>query len=270
MIKLSFVAAAAATLLASSGSLAQSLPLNTGYNYTNFNTYPLPAGSPVRDNYWIEVAASAAPVPEPAFVVPNAPWLPPMTLGATGSRWISGTATKASYPGTSPINPSFSIFRKCFCLMPGFKTPQLSFRLRSDNSVQVYLNSQMNMLLTPSPANFSGGPVHSGGTSVPSRFRVGRNCIYVLVEDTGTITGFNLVGNVSALGLMPTAAAGTGMSFAPCTCKTPGPGLALSAAAQSSAQARGSDAEDSTEDDTEVIAALVKIAEDQRRAKPRP
>jgi hypothetical protein len=231
------------------------LPLNTAYDYTQFNTYPLTP--PARDNYWIEVAASAMPVPEPAFVVPSAGWNPPQP----GSQWISGTATKGSYPGTSQINPSYSIFRKCFCLLPGFKNPQVSFRVKSDDSIQVWLNSQMNTLLPPSPANFNAAP-HSGGTSDATRFWVGRNCIYVLVEDIGNITGFNLVGSVSALGLMPTAAAGTGMSFQPCACETPTGAATLSATAGASALARR--AGTAVEDDSAVIAAIVKIAEDRR------
>lgn len=238
------------------------LPLNTGYNYTSFNTYPV-STPPVRDNYWIEVAASAAPVPEPAFVVPSAGWNPPQP----GSQWISGTATKASYPGTSQINPSYSIFRKCFCLLRGFKNPKVSFRVKSDDSIQVWLNSQMNTLLVPSPANFNSNP-HSGGTSDASRFRIGRNCIYVLVEDIGTITGFNLVGTVSALGLMPTAAAGTGMSFQPCACETPTGSVPLSATAGASALARSSRVD--VEDDSAVIAEIVKYAEARRsRRSPR-
>lgn len=262
-MRMSYHLLAVALLTTAAPSLSQSLPLNTGFDHGSIQTYPLPTSGPVRDNYWIEVAASAAPVPEPAFVVPNAPWAAPMVFG-TGSRWISGTANRSSYPGTSAINPSYSIFRKCFCLMRGFQNPQINFRLRSDNAVQVWLNSQLNPMLGPSPSNFNG-PVHVGGTSDPSRFRAGRNCVYVLVEDDGVIFGFNLHGTVTALGLMPTAAAGTDMSFHPCACDTPTGSATVSATTNATELARRSRTE--ADDDSEVIAAIVKIAEQRLRAR---
>jgi hypothetical protein len=197
------------------------LPLNTGYNNGAFTLYPLPVGSgTVSDNYWIKVSASAPPVPQAAFVVnPNSAWAPTLSAYGVGSRWISPTGTGASLPGASGTNPSYFIFKKCFCLMPGYQNPQISYQLRGDENTQVWLNALTNVISGPSAVNFgpNSAPVN-GSTNNAAWFRTGVNCIYVLLDDTGGAVGFNLAGTVSATGLMPVAASGTGASFEPCQC----------------------------------------------------
>lgn len=230
---------ALALLGTSSAALSQTtLPLNTGFNHSNF-TVNTTAGSP--DNYWIKVAASNAPVGVPAFVINKHPaWQNPLSGGGFGSSWISSTAPN----GTSPPGPQpYAIYRKCFCLMPGFQKAQLSFQIRGDDAIQVWLNSVTGTILPGQGGSFGGPPIT--GTAQPSQFRTGVNCLYVLVEDTGSVvTGFNLAGTVSAFGLMPMASAGAGMSFAPCRCEG-GPRSVV--------------------EDRATIKALVRVAEERRR-----
>lgn len=232
---------------ASSAALGQTtLPLNTGFNHSNFTVYPLPTGSAsVSDNYWIKVAASNTPPVAPAFVIKGHPaWKPPMA-NAFGSQWIGSTPTGASPPGPMP----YAIFRKCFCLMPGYKDAKLDLDIRGDDAIQVWLNTVTSTIVPAQGGDFGGvKPIH--GSAQPSQFRTGQNCLYVLVEDTGSVvTGFNLVGTVTALGLMPMAAAGTGTSFAPCQCEG---GVKTAAADQA------------------TIQAIVKIAEGRRRSGATP
>jgi len=207
-----------ALLGASSAAMSQ-VPLNTGFNNGNFTTY-FPSGSP--DNYWIKVASSNTGT-GPAFVIPHQFWQQPLTLppadGGFGSTWVGPTST-----GTSPTGQfSWAVFRKCFCLTRNYKQPKLDFQLRADDMVGVWLNNAgaPNNIVPLQGGSFSG-PAISGAAN-PSQFQTGRNCLYVLVVDTGSVvTGFNLAGKVSAFGLMPMAAAGTGGSFAPCQCDSGG------------------------------------------------
>ena len=46
--------------------------------------------------------------------------------------------------------------------------------------------------------------------------------MYVLVEDTGVNTGFNLAANLSAAGVTPMIAKGPNMVFEPCPCNVNG------------------------------------------------
>jgi hypothetical protein len=232
----------ALTLLgASSAAMSQSLPLNTGFNHSNFTTYPVSG----TDNYWIKVAASSSP-PGPAFVIPHPYWLAPLTLPATSggfqSEWIGPTAT-----GASPSSQiTYAVFRKCFCLMPGYKQAQMNFKILGDDIIGVWLNS--NNILPVQGGSFNGPPIN--GPTTPPQFHTGRNCVYVLVLDTGSVvTGFDLAGTVSAYGLMPMAAAGTGISFKPCQCEGPVKAVV---------------------EDKATIQAIVKIAELRRRGGSTP
>jgi hypothetical protein len=266
-------ALAAASISMSSPALGQSLPLNTGYNYNSFSVYPQPAGgtSTVSDNYWIKIASYEPPTPSvpvaPAWVLPAAPpppWAAPLTVvigGSTiGSRWIGPRPVAASSPGTSVQNPAYSVFRKCFCLMQGYQNPQLSFQVRADDKVQVWLNSVTNTLVPAQIGNWGSNAINSLPTN-PAQFQTGRNCVYVLVEDNlGGHMGFDLAGSVSALGLMPVAGAGTNVSFAPCQCG--GPAGTASAAPAANARASRSD------DDSAVVQAIIKIAEARRTRRP--
>jgi hypothetical protein len=260
-----FAVAFAAAIACSSAATAQPLPLNTGYNYNGYTLYPQPSGtgpSTVTDNYWIKIAsyeppAASAPV-APAWVLNSALVSPWVTL--PNSRWLGPRPLPASSSGTSQANPAYSIYRKCFCLMPGYQNPTLSFQLRADNDSQAWLNGMANVLIPPSPSSFSGAPLNSLPTT-PAMFRAGLNCIYVMVEDTGGAVGFNLAGNVSALGLMPVAGAGVNNSFAPCQCGGPVPGTSANATVGASARMAGA------EDHAATVRALVAYAEERRRRR---
>ncbi|HEU0133731.1 MAG TPA: hypothetical protein VFR28_02830 [Allosphingosinicella sp.] len=204
----------------SSTALGQTtLPLNTGFDNSNFTVYPLPTGSgSVSDNYWIKVASSHPPGPAPAFVInPHPAWQPPLSGGGFGSQWISSTSPN----GTSPSGQlNYAIYRKCFCLMPGYKQAQMSFKILGDDMIGVWLNSIGGNILPIQGGAFSGPAIN--GAAYAGQFRTGRNCLYVLVVDTGSVvTGFDLAGTVSAYGLMPMASAGAAASFKPCTCEGP-------------------------------------------------
>lgn len=205
---------ALALLGASSAAMSQTtLPLDTGFNNSNFTIYN---GNP-PDNYWIKVAASTGSTPVPGFVIPAHPaWQTlPSSIGGL-SRWVGPTATGGSPSGQT----TYALFRKCFCLMPGYKQAQMNFKIRGDDIIGVWLNSVSNNILPVQGGSFSG-PAINGPAPAP-QFRTGRNCVYVLVVDTGSVvTGFNLAGTVSAYGLMPMASAGIGASFKPCACEGP-------------------------------------------------
>ena len=155
----------------------------------------------------------------------------------------------ASPPGTSPQNPAYTIFRKCFCLLPNYKNASLSFRVRADDTIQVWVNTQLNVALAPTIGNWNSPTPWASKPSQPSWFRVGRNCIYVLVEDYHGFMGFDLVGSVQADGLMPLPAAGPQQQFQ-CPCESP-TGIA-------SARARASD------EDQAVVQAILALAEKRR------
>ncbi len=263
---------ALALLGASSSALSQTtLPLNTGFNHSNFTVYPAPGTGPaVQDNYWIKVAASNTPPVAPAFVInKHTAWLGPLQLpasaGGFGSQWISSTTPNgASPPGPLP----YAIYRKCFCLLPGFKNAQLNFQIRGDDAIQVWLNGVTSTILQAQGGSFAGPPIN--GAAQASQFRAGRNCLYVLVEDTGgVVTGFNLAGTVSAFGLMPMAAAGTGMSFEPCQCPS-GPTVGTAIDVSVVGHELGRLRRTAAEDDSAVVQAIVRIAEERRtRRRPR-
>ncbi|HEX8626006.1 MAG TPA: hypothetical protein VF782_13150 [Allosphingosinicella sp.] len=218
------------------------VPLNTGYNHSNFTVYPAPGSATVLDNYWVKVAANYPPINVPAFVINTHPaWQAPLSGGGFPSQWIGSTTPDGKSP---PIaQRPYAIYRKCFCLMPGYQKAELSFQMRGDDFIQVWLNTVTSTIVTAQNGSFSGPPI--SGTAQPSQFRRGVNCLYVLVEDPGGIvSGFNLAGTVSAFGLMPMAAAGRGISFAPCQCE--------------------GDRRTALEDRA-TIQAIVKIAEDRQR-----
>lgn len=262
MRHLKFVMAAFFLTVTSPAVASTTLPLNTGYNYGTFSVYAGPSGSVsnVQDNYWIKIASYEPPLTSttvaPAWVlnIPPAPWAPALP----NSRWIGPRNVVSSAPGVSGINPGYSIFRKCFCLMAGYKNPDLRFQMRGDDNIQVWLNSTTNTLVGPVIGNWGGGPVRSGATQDPAKFRTGRNCIYVLVEDFGGHVGFNLAGAMSAVGLMPTAGAGTGVSFEPCACKQAAGPVGSAARMTPGVQ---------DDSDEAVVRELVKFAEARRRAR---
>lgn len=201
----------------SSLSFAGSLPLNTGYDYSNYNTYSFGT----NDNYWIRIASYPTMAVGPSWAVSTAgtSWATPL-MGPTGvpSTWINAFgSTNASPGGSSAQNPAYAIYRKCFCLPEKFGEANIRGSVRSDESIQIWLNLMGNQVLPVSPINLNNPPYQINFTK-QSAFRVGRNCIYVLVEDTGVHTGFNLAANVSAAGGTPMIAKGANMSFEPCAC----------------------------------------------------
>jgi len=240
-------------MLLLAGNLAiatTTLPLNTGYNHSIFSPYPAVTGTP--DNYWINIASYPSTPIGASYVlnILGTPWLPAFS----GTNWIGPRPTALSAPGTSQDNPSYTIFRKCFCLLPGYKEARLTIpSVRADDTIQVWLNSQINQVIAPAWGNFQGTPLHGSTTN---GFHVGKNCVYALVEDFGGHMGFDLLGDVTADGLLPTPAAGTGQSFEPCACRQGPAGLPDRRTAAS-------------DDDESAIQAIVKIAEARRAAKQR-
>jgi hypothetical protein len=191
------------------------MPLNTGYDHGSNTLYPIGAA----DNYWIKIASYEPPAPAvavaPARVVNlGSPW---GTIA--GARWIAPRLSSASTSGTNHGRPAYSIYRKCFCLLEGYANPTLSVAVRADDYVQVWLNNVTNTIVGPTMGNYfssQGGP-HQG-VAKPDHFRVGRNCIYVLVEDVTGNVAFTLAGSVNAAGLMPIPAIGNNGNFGPCGC----------------------------------------------------
>ncbi len=256
--KMNLVAVLAALLLLSNSAIAQTtVPLNTGYDHSVYNPYPTVNTNPVpvgnRDNYWINIASYPNTPMGPAWILMKAPpWAPAFA----GTNWIGARNTILSPAGTTPDNPAYTIFRKCFCLQPGFKGAKLSISsARADDTIQVWLNSQTNQVIAPAWGNWGtwGTPL-SGATT--QGFRVGKNCVYALVEDFQGHMGFDLLGDITAYGLLPMPAAGTGQSFEPCACRQGPAGPRKSGTAMSV-----------DDDDQKVIQAIVKIAEARRAAK---
>jgi hypothetical protein len=233
----------AALMLTATAVFAGSMPLNTGYDYSNYNAYPVALG--IQDNYWINIASYplTTSAVAPAFVVPATNW----ALAYANSTWINNRNVSTSVTGVDPSNPGYTLYRKCFCLNSGYSNPVISFTARADDNLQIWLNSLVNTLLPPQFGQFNAGGV-SFSTSNPGLFHAGKNCIYALVEDTyGGQTGFNLVGTVSANGLAPLPAVGVDQTFS-CGCNV-NPTV---------------NPEENAIPDEAVVAALIQYAEERR------
>lgn len=233
------------------------MPLNTGYNHALFNPYPTvnTAISPpaARDNYWINIMSyppTTPPVDRTWVLMRPLIWAPAFPA----SNWIGVRNSIATAGGVNINNPGYTVFRKCFCLTSGFHDARLNFQVRADDTVQVWFNTHLNQLVPASIGNWNGVP-RTGATT--NGFHAGVNCLYVLAEDVGTATGFDLAGSVTAFGLLPIPAAGTNQSFEPCSCN-PGP----THMAGEMSIAKGAD-----NDEQQVIGEIVKIAEARRAAK---
>ena len=262
MKRLLLAAAVAFSTLA--GAASAQMSLNTGYDYQTYAAYNQPANGSapsVPDQYWIKVASPGSPGSWPAFVTPALPppgWSP----AATNSRWI-GPVSTAIGPGTGQL-PAYAVFRKCFCLKPNFKQPTLNFQLRADDQVQVWFNGILNVLVAPVVGNWNAsmGPPRASTPTNAAMFRTGINCLYVLVENNGGPTGFDLWGTVSAnAGLSPDAAFGVNATFA-CPCATGGP------VGPASGVSQGRAANGAEFDDRELIQSIVRVAEQRRLARP--
>ena len=248
------VSAILGVLLFSTFAAAQTtVPLNTGYNHAFFTPYT-PVTTPIStttDQYWINIASypNTTSAVAPAFVLQTpSVWL----LALPSSSWISARNEANSVSGVNSNNPGYTIFRKCFCLLPNYTAPQISFTARADDTLQMWINTQTNVLLSPQFGSFSGSAL-SSLPSNPSWFHAGLNCIYALVEDQyGGQMGFDLAGTVQANGLAPQAVAGTGPLTCSCNGTTQTPSDSIVVAER---------------DDRAVVAALVQIAETRRAGR---
>lgn len=237
------------------------LDISTGYNNGSNSLYPAPppypANSGTNDNYWVAVARAAAGAP---VTSPSLPYVvdkhPAWALAFPGSRWVGPMPNANSPPGTShdPTKLSYTLFRKCFCIINTTKGVSLSFKVKSDDSIQMWLNSQTNNIL-PVTNNLWASQTGVSRT-INSGFRLGVNCIFALVEDVGNAGGFNLQGNIAGPGLWPYVAYGVGASFKPCDCPAPTP--------QASGGKRAAEVDPTGE---QVIKDIIAIAE--KRAAPK-
>ncbi|HWS88624.1 MAG TPA: hypothetical protein VN282_16740 [Pyrinomonadaceae bacterium] len=235
------------------------LPLNTGYNYTLWNQYAAPG----VDNYWINIASfpTTNPAVAPAFVIqPHPAWFQG-PFAAQGGAWISAWNT---YNSQTQI-PAYTLFRKCFCLTPGFKNASMKFTVRADDNITVWFNTMTNQLVAPQQGHFAGN-VAAIPAGTNKGFNAGKNCVYALVEDQfGVAMGFLLDGSVTADGLLPSAAAGVGQSFAPCQCQGgPAPGAAGPRDALDRRAAQAAEREE-----LETVNAIIKYAEARRLERQR-
>jgi hypothetical protein len=200
--------------------VALPMQLNTGYNNGSSTPYPAPTTfiSTTKDDYWIQIASVPNLPPGQAFVLqyPSAPWKPPLAL----TNWIGPRNTVTSAALQPGGQPNYALFRKCFCLLHDFKNPKLTFSVRADDDVEIWVNSVTNVALPPQAGN-AGGTALQSSPSSPSWFRDGLNCMYVLVQDTGGWTGFDLAGTMQADGLYPGAATGVEAQFPCCPAAVP-------------------------------------------------
>jgi hypothetical protein len=181
----------------------QTLPIGTGYNYATNSTYPIGASDP----NWTVVADPDPNThePRPAFVVAflAGAWKPPLSPtstppdGATPSQWIS------SYPSSSDNLNGDYVFEFCFCLRDGFTKPVLNLSLRADDTAEVFLNGTgpgNSLALTSSPIFNTAVPAQVTPPAA-NLFRVGKNCITVVVKNTGGgAMGLNLSGSITTKG----------------------------------------------------------------------
>ena len=210
------------TMATSSVMATQTLKLNTGYNHSlivDAAYTPIPPAT--QDNYWIKVWSTAPGFPAPSWAIPVSPaWFP---TPLPDSNWINVQNSNAStYPSNS-TTPGYHIYRKCFCLQQGFKNATMNLDFRADDGVAIWFNSTWIQPFTA--GNWWQSTPYT--KTVNSGFRVGRNCMFVLIGDIGTYTGFNLAGSVTANGLLQTPAFGTAGTFQPCGCGGPAGGQAM-------------------------------------------
>lgn len=247
------------SLFCATSALAQTtVPLHTGYNHAAYSPYTA-AGptSTVKDDYWINIATYppvSPPAPASSWVLQTpGGWFAPLPGAAPfpGTWWIGARNTSSSDPAVKLDNTGYSIYRKCFCLERAFRNPSLQLQVRADDNVQVWFNTVTNVVLTPTSGKWNLSPPLASVPTNPAWFRAGKNCLYVLVEDTAQVrTGFNLAGTIQAVGLMNQPAVGVGQKF-PCACDTPGHATAIAAQSQ----------------DTAELRAIVQFAEANRLAR---
>jgi len=247
--KLALIAPLAALFFLGSLTVAVALPIDSGYDYSVYNPYATPTSttSSTLDMYWINIASYPTIPVSPSFVLKDpGTFVSPIS---PNSKWIGPRHTALSAVGTSPSNPSYTTFKKCFCLEPNFNHAQLlNVSVMNDNSVEIWLNTVTNVLFGPAVGSATSPTVITNTAAHLGTLHAGTNCIYVLLEDTGGNMGFDLAGDFTANGLDPYAASGVGQKF-PCACnRQPGPTRA-------------------SYDDQQAVSAIVKIAETRRLAR---
>lgn len=262
--KLNLIAAISLLLIFSNFANATvTVPLNTGYDHWVNAAYPITTGTTpqqfLQDDYWMHLSNPVANTWSPAYAITRSPaWVTPMMTPVFRSNWINSRTTYTSAGTTSPTNPGYTIYKKCFCLQNGYVEPRINFNIRADDAVTVWLNTILNTVLAPSAANHFAANPYTAATS--SGFRTGSNCLYVLVEDSGFgATGFDLNGTVSAYaGLLSTPAKGPNQSYAPCSCSSNG-GIRTT----SDADPQIFDLKAKNEEE-ETVKEIVKFAEERR------
>ena len=269
---LSLSAILTAVSLSSTVLAATDLPLNTGWNHGPNAVYPNTGAVGNLDQYWINIASYpplGPPVKPAAYYGGAANPTPSAWIAALAgqSHWIGPNPSSSSSSSTNPNNPGYSIFRKCFCLQNDANGVSMNMSVRADDNVQVWFNTVTNNLIGPVAGNYgSSSPAHVRN-NVVNGFHPGKNCLYVLVEDTlGGSVGFNLVGNVHANnGMMDEAHYGVDQTISPCACPAQ---PHIGGAAAQSAGARGAVAIGGNVDNEQAtIQAIVKIAEERLAAR---
>jgi hypothetical protein len=214
------------------------MPINTGLNHQQgMFTQPytgVPAFSTlsnISDNYWTVFwhnDANLPPGPFLARVIGKFPtWQNPQSSGVGGftygSHWIS------AYQSAENYRPKYYVFRTCFCLQEGFQRANFQLSMLHDDTIAgVWLGNKVGgsdvyYQVTNSSfptANASGGN-SSRVSYADSKFKVGRNCIYVVLRNLANnkLMGLNVVGKVAAIGLLPTPGSGVnGNVFQACNC----------------------------------------------------
>jgi hypothetical protein len=243
----------------------QTVPLNTGYKHSVPAPYPtvITPTSLTQDVYWINLQSHPGTTPPtgPSWVLEHTlPWAPPMSNSFGVSSWIGARNTVAG-GGSTSLNPGYTIFRKCYCLLPGFNQASLSFKVLADDKATFWFNSISNPLGTVSGNLY--GPPFSGGTTNQNYFHAGRNCFYLLLEDQGGYMGFDLAGEIKANGLLPTVGSWNGkdISFEPCPCSSGQGPVAVGNPKSVNMTAQAGD------NDQQVINDIVKFAEARRATK---
>lgn len=160
------------------------ISLNTGFNQVSGGLI----GFNLGDDDWNVVVDPFNLVPRPATVVDTTItgqsqiWPAPFP----SSRWISVNATRGidQYRGTNVT------YQYNFTLPPCFSNASMSLSIRADNRAWVFLNGNFVSLTANYPS------LSTIGTS--TGFTAGTNSLIVVVRDDAGITGFDLVGTVTA------------------------------------------------------------------------
>jgi hypothetical protein len=225
-------------------TFATTVPLTTGYDKWAATLYPIGA----RDDYW--TVMNTFPNPNINAWVHANTGLPPQF---PGSNWINAWNTTISAPGVSATYPGYAIFRECFCLEPGFQNPVMNFTAQGDDVLSMWINGTTlsNIIVPPTPFGSTATVNKTTG------FRVGANCIYALIEDYHGRTGFDLKGDMSAIGLLQYPAKGPNQvpSFGQCNCPTGNDHIPNGPTSLQTKQAAGVDF------DKAVIQEIMKYAE---------